>query len=199
MAIYNPDGSKYNVKGTLQQFDPENPEHDLFNLWDQEAIEIGGTPVYYYDVFINVNNIDELYVEARDKIWSQHPICIYGYYDPVQQQNAMTAFGIDGPEELMLEFNYRHVLKAIGHPPKIGARLFSPHKRENWVIKQRSTEVYKMWGEIRLQVMCDRFQESLTTGEGRVTQREPDFKINSIKNLQGKKFNLAGGQPEDLP
>lgn len=197
MAIRNPDGSKFSLSGTLQQFDPENPEHDLFNVWDQEAIEIGGTPLFYHEVFINVNNIDELYVEARDKLWSEHPICIHGYYDPMPSENMMTAFGIDSPmSEMMMEFNYRHVLSKIGHAPKIGARIYSPHKRENWVIIQRNVEVFQMWGELRLQVMCNRFQESLTTGEGKVTQREPDFKVNNVKDLGrgARNTNFAGGQ-----
>lgn len=193
MAINNPDGSTYHPTGTLQQFDPQSLEHELFNIWDQEAIEIGGTPLFYYQVFINVNNIDEIYMEARDKLWSQHPICLHGYYDPIPSQNAMGAFGIDSPDEIMFEFNYRHVLKILGHAPKIGARIFTPHKGENWVVKQRNVEVFKLWGELRLQVMCDRFQESLTTGEGKVTQRQPDFKINSVKDL-GNRTNFAGGQ-----
>lgn len=193
MAIKNPNGSIYKPTGTLEQFDPESPELDLFNVWDQEVIEIGGTPLFYYDVFININNIDELYVEARDKIYCQTPIQIYGYYDPIPSQNMMGVFGIDSPDEMMFEFNYQHVLKKLGHAPKIGSRIFSPHKRENWMVIQRNVEVFKLWGELRLQVMCIRFQESLTTGEGKVTQRQPDFKINSVKDLN-KPTNWAGGQ-----
>lgn len=195
MAIKNPDGSAYNLSGSLQQFDPNNPEHDLFNLWDQEIIEIGGSPLYYYDIFINMANIDTLYVEARDKLWSPCPVCIYGYYDPIPSQNMMGAFGIDSPDEMMFEFNYRYVLKKLGFAPKIGSRIFSPHKNENWVVIQRNVETFKLWGELRLQVMCQRFQESITTGEGKVTQRQPDFKINSVKDLGRSKMNLAGGQP----
>ena len=194
MAILNPDGSTFKPTGTLQQFDPENPEHDLFNVWDQEVIEIGGSPLLYYEIFINVNNIDSLYMESRDKIWSQHPICVHGYYEPIHSQNFINAFGIGSPDEMMFEFNYRHILTHIGHAPKIGARIYSPHKRENWVVIQRNVEVFKLWGEVRLQVMCQRFQESLTTGEGKVTQREPDFKVNSIKDLGGQSTNFAGGQ-----
>lgn len=198
MPIHNPDGSAYKVSGSLQQYDPQNVEHDLFNLWDQEVIEIGGTPLYYYDLFININNIDELYVEARDKLWSPCSQCIYGYYDPKPSSNMVGMFGIDSPDEMMFEFNYRHVLKTLGKPPKIGARIFTPHKQEHWMIVQRNVEVFKLWGELRLQIMCIRFQESLTTGEGKVTQRQPDFKINSIKDLRaGKdKLNLAGGQTQ---
>jgi hypothetical protein len=196
MAIYNPDGSEYKPSGSLAQFDPKNPEFNVFNVWDQEAIEMGGTPLYYYEVFINVNNIDELYVEARDKIYSQFPVIIHGYYEPIPCTNTLGTFGIDSPDEMMFEFNYRHVLKTLGHAPKIGARIFSPHKSENWIVIQRNTEVYKLWGELRLQVMCQRFQESLTTGEGKVTlNNQPDYKINSIKDLKANNgMNMAGGQ-----
>ena len=194
MAILNPNGSEFKLSSSLQQFDPENPEHDLFNIWDQEVIEIGGSPLFYYEIFINVANIDTLYMEARDKLWSQHPVQVYGYYEPIHSQNYMSSFGIDSPDEMMFEFNYRHVLKTIGHAPKIGARIFSPHKRENWVVIQRNLEVFKLWGELRLQVMCERFQESLTTGEGKVTQRQPDFKVNNIKDLGDGRQGFAGGQ-----
>jgi hypothetical protein len=194
MAIKNPDGSVYKPTGSLSQFDPASLEHDLFNVWDQEVIEVGGSPLFYYEVFININNIDDLYVEARDKIYSQNPVQIYGYYDPIPSQNMMGVFGIDSPDEMMFEFNYRSVLRTLGRAPKIGSRIFSPHKKENWLVVQRNVEVFKLWGELRLQVMCTRFQESLTTGEGKVTQREPDFKVNSVKDLSNRKTNLAGGQ-----
>ena len=183
MAIKNPDGSNFKVTNTLQQFDPENTELDLFNDWDKEVIEIGGAPIFYYEVFIQMNTVDELYVEDRGKIWSPHPVCLHCYYDPAPSGNYMTAFGIDAPDEVMFEFNYRDVLKNLGHPPKIGSRLYTPHKRENWVIIQRNLEEYKLWGGLRLQVFAQRFQESLSTGEGRVTQSEPDFKLNDIKEI----------------
>jgi hypothetical protein len=104
----------------------------------------------------------------------------------------MGVFGIDSPDELMFELNYQAVLKKLGHVPRIGARIYTPHKRENWEVLQVATEAFKLWGTTRLQVMCKRFQESLTTQEGSVTQPQPDFKINSIK----PKINLGGGQPQ---
>ena len=162
----------------MQQFDPENQEHALFNLWDEEAIKIGGAPIYYYEVIISFNTIDDLYLEARDKLFSNIPIQLWGYYDPVPAQNYQNAFGIDSPDEMIFELNYRSVLKAVGHPPKIGSRLYTPHKREDWVIVQRNLGEWKVWGELRLQLLCQRFQESVTTGEGKVTQPKPDFKIN---------------------
>ena len=66
----------------------------------------------------------------------------------------------------------------MGHPPKIGSRIHTPHKREDWVVVQRNPGDYKLWGEIRLELLCQRFQETVTTGEGKVTQKKPDFRIN---------------------
>jgi hypothetical protein len=180
MTIYNTDGSVFKVSGSIQQFDPENPEFALFNQYDQEIIHQGGTPMEYYEVFIQFQTMDKLYLEDRGKIWSNYPICLYGYYDPIPSQNMMGTFGIDAPDELMFQFNYQDVLKRIGHLPKIGSRIYTPHKREHWVIIQRAVEEFKLWGQLRLQLMCQRFQESITTGEGRVDQATPGFSVDKI-------------------
>ena len=177
--IRNPDGTPYNVTGSMQVFDPNNQEKDLFNQYDEEIIQISGTPIFYYEVYIPGSKIDPLYHESRDKVWSQDPICLYAYYNPVTPQNYMSAMGIDSPDtSIMFEMNYAAVLRDLGHPPKVGARLFTPHKRENWLIVHRTTADWKLWQEVRLQVLCDRFPESLTTGEGKVTQSMPNFVIN---------------------
>lgn len=178
MGIRNPNGSDYQVTGSLQQFDPENPEHDLFNSWDQEVIQIGGSPIFYHEVFIQSGTVDPQYWEDRGKIYSPVGIQLWGYYEPLNQANMQGAFGFDGADDMAFEFNYKAVLTAIGHPPKMGSRLFTPHKNENWIIVQRKLDQFKLWGEIRLQLVCQRFQESVTTGEGKVTQAKTDFKIN---------------------
>jgi hypothetical protein len=176
--LLNSDGTPYKAVGSIQQFDPDNPEHCLFNQWDAEIIRMGGTPIYYYEIFINLGTLDELYREDRGKIWSSIPIELYATYEPVPSENFQNQFGIDAPTELKMELNYREVLDILGHPPKIGSRIHTPHKREDWVIIQRNTGEYKLWGEIRLELFCSRFQESVTTGEGKVTQKKPDFEIN---------------------
>lgn len=176
--IRNPDGSPYSVSGTLQTYKPcDQTDKELFNRYDAEIIRINGTPIYYYELFLDSNNIDPLYREARAKVWSQNPVCLYGFYDPITSQNYVNMFGIDSPDEVIFEFNYQAVLQALGHKPKIGSRLFTPHKREHWEIKQTNVADWKMWSEIRLQVICDRFQETLSTGEGKVTKDEPPYKI----------------------
>ncbi len=193
--IKNPDGSVYSPSGSLQQFDPTNLEHDLFNVWDQEVIEIGGSPVYYHQIFINTASIDPLYLEARDKMYSPHGVKLYSFYEPNAAQNYMNVFGVDSPDEMMFEFNYRHVLQELKAPPKIHGLIYTPHKGEYWKIIQRNVQIFKLWGELRLQVMCTRFQESLTTGEGKAAPKYPSYKVNDVKDLASKKTNFAGGQP----
>ena len=143
MTIYNLQGTEYEPTGSLRQFDPASPEHDLFNTWDEELIKISGTPLFYYEVFIQNQTIDPIYVEDRGKIWSSNPISLYCYYEPIPSKNDMTNFGIDAPDEMIFELNYKATLKAVGHPPKIGSRLFTPHLSENWVLIQRNLSQFK--------------------------------------------------------
>jgi hypothetical protein len=178
--LRNQDGTPYSLAGSIQQFNPDAPEHDLFNLWDQEALQRGGSPLYYYEVLIQPQTIDPLYLEDRGKIFSNNPVQLWCSYEPIPSQNELTRFGFDSPDEMKFEVNYRAILKAIGHPPKVGSRLFTPHLRENWEIIQRNTGEFKMWGALRLELICKRFQESITTGEGKVTQKQPDSKIKIV-------------------
>ena len=180
MAIYYPNGKEYKVTGSLRQFDPDSPDHELLNLWDEEQIKIAGSPIFYYEVFIQDQTVDPLYVEDRGKIFSANPIVLYAWYEPIPSQNDITNFGIDAPDEMKFELNYKATLRDVGHPPKIGSRIYSPHLSENWVIIQRNLGEFKKWNAIRLELICQRFQESLTTGEGQVTWKKPDFKIDDV-------------------
>lgn len=177
MAILNSDGTPYQLSD-MERFDPDNPEHELTNLWDSEVIQFAGSPLFYYEVFIQMNTIDELYQEDRGKLYSNIPTELRGFYEPITSQNAQGEFGIDALEEIEISLNYKDVLNTIGHPPKVGSRIFTPHKRQNWMIVQRNVDDFRLWGELRLKLYCSVFQENLTTGEGKISQPVPDFKIN---------------------
>lgn len=175
--IRNPDGSCYQVSGSLQQFDPENPEHNLLNSYYAEVVKIYGISIFYYELMIQTSSVDPLYVEDRGKLWSPIPIEIYALYDPKASQNAQSLFGIDAPDEMIFEFNYKDVLQRIGHPPKVGSRLFTPHKSENWELIQCGDTEFKLWGQYGLQMICRKLQESKTTS-GMNKQPQVDFKLN---------------------
>lgn len=179
--IKRTDGTEYKLSSSLAQFNPTSAAHDLFNRYDEEIIQIGGTPVFYYEAMIQIQTVDKIYMEDRGKLFAIHPVKFYAYYEPPQQQNMSGMFGFDTPdEEIIIESNYKATLRAIGHPPKIGSRIYTPHRGENWIIIDTKLDQFKMWGAIRLQIQCKKFQETSTTGEGEVTQQIPDFKITDL-------------------
>lgn len=180
MTIYKPDGTPYIPTGSLRNFDPDSPEHDLLNRWDEEAIKIAGSPIFYYEAFIQQQTVDPIYWEDRGKLFSQFPIALYAFYEPIPSQNLQGNFGFDSPDEMLFHLNYKATLRDVGHPPKIGSRIFTPHLSENWVIVQRNLGEFRKWGVLRIDLICQRFQESTTTGEGKVTQQEPTFKIDEV-------------------
>ena len=177
MAIFNTNGTPYRPSGSLVQFDPENPAHDLFNRLDSEAIRLYGSPLFYYEVFIQTTNIDKLYLEDRSKLWSPIPITIYAYYEPIEPQNPSTAFGIDGPGDVLFECNYRSVLQTIGHVPKRGSRIQSPHLNEFWIVVDTKLAQFQLWGALHLQIVCTRFQETSTDSSSISSPPRPDYTV----------------------
>ena len=175
--MLNPDGTPYKTLGSLQQYQPDanNPQMALFNIWDQSAIEMAGSPIFYYPVFIPTDEICTTYIEARGKIYSNHPTELWAVYEPIPAQNLMNVFGFDSANEVIFECNAKAVLKALGHMPKIGSRIYTPHLGENWRIVQRNLGEFKMWGALRLFIVAQQFQESATTSSGRVTESKPNI------------------------
>lgn len=186
--IRNCDGTPFELGGCIQLFDPESPEHALFNQWDAEQIRMFGSPIFYYEVLIQIQNVDQVYNEDRGKIFSNNPIQLFCSYEPITPPTYMGLFGADGllTQSLKFDFNYQEVLKLVGHPLVVGSRLFTPHKRENWIIAERQVGEFKNWGELRFSVLAEKFQESWTTGEGRVAQKQPSFKLNESQLLNKK-------------
>jgi hypothetical protein len=180
MVIRNADGSPYNVSGSLQQFDPNNPEHCLFNEWDSEVIRIGGSPIFYYELFIQTQTLDPIHREDRGKLYAQTPIQLWGLYEPMDAQYYQNMFGIEGVEDMVFEFNYSEVVNLIGHAPKVGSRLYTPHLGESWRIIQPTRGEWAMWGALRLKLFCMKWQETTTDRQGSVTQRQVDFNIDDI-------------------
>jgi len=174
--LRNTDGTPYKL-GDLKLYDPCKPDYELMNKWDEEIIERSGSPIYYYEIFINVSSIDPLYREARDKLFSPNPIEFHAIYEPISSQFYQDEFGIGSPDEVVFECNKSSVLNKINHFPKPGSRIFSPHRRENWEIIQCKTGDFHYWSEFRLSILCKRYQESITTQNGQVTREDPEVSL----------------------
>jgi len=175
--LYRKDGRPFKVSGTRQQFNDQAPELTLFDRWDQEAIKIGGSPIYYYEVFVQPQTTDTLYMEDRGKLYSNTPVELWCVYEPIPSTNTQTAFGYDAPDEMKFEFNYRALLDAIGHPPAIGSMLRTPFLKEDWHIVQRNLGEFKMYKALRMELLCMRFQDDAVSGPSISTKKDIDYKI----------------------
>jgi hypothetical protein len=184
MTLLNQNGTPYKLKGSMQQFDPAGKVHSLLDTYDEEWIKITGSPVEYYEILIQMQTVDPIYLEDRGRLYSPVPMQLWAVYEPPQQQSMSGIFGIDTPdEEIILEMNYRAVLRDLGHQPKIGSRVFTPHRGENWVIIDYRLDQFKLWGAIRLQLHCKKYQETSSASNGEV-QQQPDFKITDYAKLE---------------
>jgi hypothetical protein len=162
--IYNSNGTPYEVSGCYQLFNDRNPDRRLLSSWDAESIRMGGSPLYYYEYFVDLNTIDPIYLESRNGLYSQTPVTLYCFYDNIPSQNYQNQFGIDSPDEMIFNLNYQDVLDRLGYVPKINSRLNSPFLNENWVIIERKLSNFEMWQATRLQLICGRFQPDTVSG-----------------------------------
>lgn len=181
MTLLNPDGTPYQL-GALRAYNPSSPEYELFNEWDAESIRQGGSPIYYHELTFASSQVDPVYQEVRSKLWNPHPVELWCYYEPIPSQNALGVAGIDSMDEMVFECNWKDVLDRLGRYgmglPKPGSRIRSPHLNEDWELVQAALGEFRGWQAIRVQLICKRFQESLTTGEGRVTQGATPYRID---------------------
>ena len=175
MGILGNDGKPYKTAGTASQFAPQSSQLKLFDLWDEAAIKIGGTPVYYYEMFISPGEIDTDYFESRGKLWSDHPVELYAVYDPQASQNHMNQFGVDSLNEIILECNAQAVLRAVGHMPKVGSRIHTPHLGDDWEIIQTNLGEFKLWGAMRLLIICKQWQGNVTDESALAVQKKPNI------------------------
>lgn len=172
--IKNPDGSVFKLKGSLNAYDPENPIHSVLNKYDEEIIERTGTPIYYYEVLIQQNTVDPIYNEDRGKLFNPCYVKLYAFYEPPQAQASSTLYGMDNiDEEVVFELNYQAVINCLKRIPKIGSRIYTPHRGENWQIIDYKLSNFALWGALRLILHCRKFQENLTNNNGEVTALNP--------------------------
>lgn len=172
MPIFSSDGTPYQLAGSLQQYDPENPDLKLFNLWDQEAIQIGGSPIWYYKCLIQYQTLDKLYYEDKGKIWSPIGTQLVALYEPQSSNVSIGQLGYDGMIDVVFELNYQYVKDTLGEIPARGSKIFTPHKRETWVVINPITDEYKLWGTLRLKLYCTKFQED--RNENNLQMPQPD-------------------------
>lgn len=156
-------GLPYKLDGKFRIYDPRSPKNKLFSKWDAEAIKIGGSPIFYYECLIQFSSLDTLFHEDRGKLFSPCAIQLYATYEPPDQVANSTIFGVDTPDmEAIFELNSDATIEAVGHPPKVGSRIYTPHLCEDWIIIDRRQGEFKAWGALHYILHCKKFPYNKT-------------------------------------
>jgi hypothetical protein len=158
-------GKPYQLSGSLQMFDQNNPDLAMLHSINAELYRIYGSPALFFPILINVDNVDKLWIEDRTKLWAPG-IEIFVLYTPLPAVFQQGQFGIDGPMDLVLETHNQSLIAALGQAPRIGSKIFLPLKREWFVLTAAQNENFALWNQFGINLICQRFQETVTDASG---------------------------------
>jgi hypothetical protein len=132
---------------SLNMFDLDNPDIELFNLVDDEMIRLSGSKLLIYK-FLRDANHDDVYEEDRMKVISKTPITVYGHYDPRALEENLTEFGIEVTNDQLFTFNKSNLESKIRRPLIPGDIIqpeFQNLKYEVYEVQEDSFEAYGVY------------------------------------------------------
>jgi hypothetical protein len=137
---------------------------DVCRKIDGYWIENAGHPILVKGVF-TAREKDELHI-GKWADFSPINAIIYGFYDyPAESQFSI--FGIDSPEEMVVQINTEMASANMNGIPAIGTLLNIENC--NWIVVNRGYVHNRFIGKYRLSLQCERYQESVTpTGKNGV-------------------------------
>ena len=105
--------------GSLNLFDLNNPDINLFNAIDDELIKVSGSKVLVY-TFEHDGDYDDLFDEKRSKTINPFPKVVWGHYAPRALEENLTEFGIEITNDQMFTFNKAYLEAALRRPLRAG-------------------------------------------------------------------------------
>jgi hypothetical protein len=143
-----PDVEGASVDSELSLFDKNNPDINLFNLVDEENIRLSGSKINYYKYIQSKAQIDDVYMEERNKTISNTAVIVYGHYDPKVVEEPLNQFGIQLTNDQIFTFNKAYLEKKLGRPPLVGD-VIEPHfqkiRFEIFEVQEDSFEAYGVY------------------------------------------------------
>tara|TARA_Y100001973_G_C5196832_1_gene334846 strand:- start:1861 stop:2406 length:546 start_codon:yes stop_codon:yes gene_type:complete len=130
----------------LSLFQKKN-DKNLFNMIDSENIKLSGSKIKVFK-YIKSNDIDDIYMESRQKTISPEPVVVWGHFDPRPIEENLSQFGVEVQYDQVFNFNKSYVENILGSPIEIGDILepeFQDIKFEVYEVQEDSFEAYGVY------------------------------------------------------
>lgn len=130
----------------LSLFQKKN-DKNLFNMIDSENIKLSGSKIKVYK-YIKSNDVDDIYMESRQKTISPEPVVVWGHFDPRPIEENLSQFGVEIQYDQVFNFNKSYVENILGSPIEIGDILepeFQNVKFEVYEVQEDSFEAYGVY------------------------------------------------------
>lgn len=131
----------------LSLFNEDNNDRVLFNSIDAEIIKLAGSEVQLFK-YIPSEDVDEVYMESRQKTIELEPIKLYCQYDPRPIEESLSQFGVEVQNEQVFIFNKSYVERRIGRkviPGDVIKPSFQNIKFEVYQVQEDSFENYGIY------------------------------------------------------
>mgnify|MGYP003125598266 FL=1 len=130
----------------LSLFKKKN-DKNLFNMIDSENIKLSGSKIKVYK-YVKSNDVDDIYMESRQKTISPEPVVVWGHFDPRPIEENLSQFGVEVQYDQVFNFNKSYVENILGSPIEIGDVLepeFQDIKFEVYEVQEDSFEAYGVY------------------------------------------------------
>lgn len=129
---------------SLNLFDEENPDIQLFNIVDQEMISLAGSDAYYYK-FNPDENYDKTFNEERVKQYSDK-VLVKTHYSPFPLGEEITKFGIQLSNEQTFTFNREYIKEKLGRYPIPGDAIQPRFQAVMFEVIEAQEESFQSYG-----------------------------------------------------
>ena len=136
--------------GSLNLFDLNNPDINLFNAVDDELIKVSGSKILIY-TYEHDEGYDDLYEENRMKAINPYPKVVWGHYDPRALEENLTEFGIEITNDQVFTFNKAYLEQELQRPLRPGDVIKPSFQNIFYEVYQVVEDGFSSYGVYHLQ------------------------------------------------
>lgn len=164
-------------KSPLSLYDKHNPDKNLFNLIDDEAIRLSGSEILLFKYYPS-DDIDDVYRETRNKTIAAEPVILFGHYDPRVVEENLTQFGVEVQNDQVFVFNKSYVERLVGRSIIIGDVIKTSFQDMKFEVFEVQEDSFESYGIYHLMVHCKLLRDS--------EEIHNETLLDTTENLGGK-------------